>query len=87
MHFKVRTALQNYRTEFCDSPPHRTPVSYTHLDVYKRQGFDHAEIISRNTARSDVSKHGTGRLTGTNYPGRSIAVSYTHLDVYKRQIE
>ena len=52
-----------------------TPVSYTHLDVYKRQ--------VRLTGRKDdnkVYRHFTG------YPGGLVAVSYTHLDVYKRQI-
>ena len=58
--------LSNYDTS-------RIPVSYTHLDVYKRQvqkGFT-------NAMKSGV-------LAG--YPLDSLkAVSYTHLDVYKRQ--
>ena len=55
-----------------------TSVSYTHLDVYKRQllpffGFllDYNGIFSRFIFGSP-----SGR-----------AVSYTHLDVYKRQVE
>ena len=46
-----------------------TPVSYTHLDVYKRQ-----------TKR--ISKK---RKKKPNAPRAANAVSYTHLDVYKRQ--
>ena len=49
-------------------------VSYTHLDVYKRQLYFHRE--------------GDGVLTGMSNPGQAVgfdAVSYTHLDVYKRQ--
>ena len=46
------------------------PVSYTHLDVYKRQDMD--------------SLHSTFLpILGSVLP--SLPVSYTHLDVYKRQ--
>ena len=51
------------------------PVSYTHLDVYKRQvaaswaGYS----LSDEAKKAAVNKEG------------SVAVSYTHLDVYKRQ--
>ena len=50
------------------------PVSYTHLDVYKRQGSD-AAAFSRNASPGPVDE-------GTLFP-----VSYTHLDVYKRQFQ
>ena len=44
-------------------------VSYTHLDVYKRQGESDANTLGKElVVISDV-----------------IPVSYTHLDVYKRQ--
>ena len=46
-------------------------VSYTHLDVYKRQDGG-GEIVGQRK----------GRRAGGNYAG---PVSYTHLDVYKRQ--
>ena len=64
------------------------PVSYTHLDVYKRQ------VVLRTPATSGNVYHyvqwalevaGVGhvkvfpRVQGVN------TVSYTHLDVYKRQ--
>ena len=45
------------------------PVSYTHLDVYKRQGVDGNNATLNN-----------GRFLIELKP-----VSYTHLDVYKRQ--
>ena len=54
------------------------PVSYTHLDVYKRQGGGRvaaglrARLVAEPPGESDRPDHG--------------AVSYTHLDVYKRQV-
>ena len=56
------------------------PVSYTHLDVYKRQVFlqsDHVDGDNRNI-----------RITGFDQrtADEADAVSYTHLDVYKRQV-
>ena len=52
------------------------PVSYTHLDVYKRQLCDLA--VYRG------GKRPSGLLLGPLW-NQSGAVSYTHLDVYKRQ--
>ena len=46
------------------------PVSYTHLDVYKRQ--------RHNQATRDILRQSKNRTIRT-------PVSYTHLDVYKRQ--
>ena len=55
-------------------------VSYTHLDVYKRQGEDRGLQRTRHhllpVQRTETD--GEGRWTGS--------VSYTHLDVYKRQL-
>ena len=52
-----------------------TPVSYTHLDVYKRQNNHSTRVYHRFNYRK------------TN-PCRGVeAVSYTHLDVYKRQLK
>ena len=48
-----------------------TPVSYTHLDVYKRQYIDYAMSVIIARALPDVRD-------GLK------PVSYTHLDVYKR---
>ena len=51
-------------------------VSYTHLDVYKRQVVSGGEITAQG-AKADILPE---LLTD------SSAVSYTHLDVYKRQV-
>ena len=54
-------------------------VSYTHLDVYKRQVF-----TSASTVKGFVE--GTKGLDYTKVKAACIGtVSYTHLDVYKRQ--
>ena len=51
------------------------PVSYTHLDVYKRQApFLASAWNPTSTARSTIRS-----------PANPEPVSYTHLDVYKRQ--
>ena len=51
------------------------PVSYTHLDVYKRQGHSRGPAPARplQGGSRDTLRWGT-------------PVSYTHLDVYKRQV-
>ena len=69
-------------------------VSYTHLDVYKRQ------VLARPMIRrcygsidADVLEAGVLylRITAVSYPflamynAGAAPVSYTHLDVYKRQ--
>ena len=56
------------------------PVSYTHLDVYKRQDV---EIVA-----DVINKRNDG--TSSDEEGDQLglpAVSYTHLDVYKRQAQ
>ena len=53
------------------------PVSYTHLDVYKRQKLDKAAMLICSKALG----HNRISVVADNY----IPVSYTHLDVYKRQ--
>ena len=57
-----------------------TPVSYTHLDVYKRQDLGGAGPC----VRTGMSCVGAARceMSNCNEP-----VSYTHLDVYKRQMQ
>ena len=58
-------------------------VSYTHLDVYKRQVLCGANTLHNNHPEIDalnVFPVPDGD-TGTN------TVSYTHLDVYKRQMQ
>ena len=53
------------------------PVSYTHLDVYKRQVYNRDCMIHEIVCE-------TG--SGAPYEVTKKAVSYTHLDVYKRQV-
>ena len=55
------------------------PVSYTHLDVYKRQAYGIATV---NIKGGTLIAEAKSLITeGTTY----TPVSYTHLDVYKRQ--
>ena len=71
------------------------PVSYTHLDVYKRQvqrlfGFAGFDIrLGIHTGHvllgGGVDEDGTIRGFTVNIAARLEPVSYTHLDVYKRQ--
>ena len=59
------------------------PVSYTHLDVYKRQAFE-----ASNDRVDIMEAEGLDFLKEqgmTVYEPTEEAVSYTHLDVYKRQ--
>ena len=62
------------------------PVSYTHLDVYKRQeqqGGRDGEIVHEAGAFLPAD---TFQEDAVHLPGKHpVAVSYTHLDVYKRQ--
>ena len=54
-----------------------TAVSYTHLDVYKRQEYDELTEAVESYKDKFESVSIAEPLLG--------AVSYTHLDVYKRQ--
>ena len=66
------------------------PVSYTHLDVYKRQVqpfagkvyliSEQGTLQGTKGAKSIGAEQGTGSGVKGHHP-----VSYTHLDVYKRQ--
>ena len=61
------------------------PVSYTHLDVYKRQPLFGDAVFKRKDlmcGRRQWLKH-----TENPFPHRAGTVSYTHLDVYKRQMQ
>ena len=70
------------------------PVSYTHLDVYKRQVFPQTDqrLLAVNRVRRNLipqrfpvyqrveCNSDNGVIIHNQYP-----VAYTHLDVYKRQ--
>ena len=59
------------------------PVSYTHLDVYKRQD-QHLFHQGRLCGRRGGNHHPFQQWQGPGLHGGN-PVSYTHLDVYKRQ--
>ena len=77
----------------------RGPVSYTHLDVYKRQTIKYLLKLRKGIGAVDDIDHlgnrrvrAVGELLENQFRiglvrmERAIkAVSYTHLDVYKRQ--
>ena len=74
------------------------PVSYTHLDVYKRQvrvllyNIIHLELqpgtaVSENELSTTLSLSRTPVREALIELNRIGPVSYTHLDVYKRQID
>ena len=62
------------------SSPTSKPVSYTHLDVYKRQDDDHVLKQKARLYGGDFCCK-----TDCDFIEKIKAVSYTHLDVYKRQ--
>ena len=55
-----------------------TAVSYTHLDVYKRQEDGLQEEVEK--LRAEVKRRPSAIMMC------AATVSYTHLDVYKRQV-
>ena len=66
-------------------------VSYTHLDVYKRQILQRVQAMPFESLEK-MELYITEKLSGA-FPKISFqekegqeAVSYTHLDVYKRQL-
>ena len=70
------------------------PVSYTHLDVYKRQtqqwimeNYPDSYAAQTYIAAAEELLNGTDAQSGENgyYTYIYNPVSYTHLDVYKRQ--
>ena len=64
-------------------------VSYTHLDVYKRQGMFPIDSKTRDYDAAMLDKFAAlDKVKEYPWDIRDIlpkAVSYTHLDVYKRQ--
>ena len=79
--------------------PYSKPVSYTHLDVYKRQVQDFSAFanafgrpggagpVRRDHGMFNLVKVRISEFTGNFImAGRIAPVSYTHLDVYKRQL-
>ena len=65
--------------------PILTPVSYTHLDVYKRQHVHFLSGCRHIPVRSSAGNPALHQFHQTSYAYDQWPVSYTHLDVYKRQ--
>ena len=65
------------------------PVSYTHLDVYKRQDKTSELAEKAGAVVRKEYKQGKGNVIRRMFREIDaevyITVSYTHLDVYKRQ--
>ena len=62
--------------------PASKPVSYTHLDVYKRQGVAVLRVVFAVLVAGELA---VDRETERGGFFSVDPVSYTHLDVYKRQ--
>ena len=72
-----------------------TAVSYTHLDVYKRQTWESRMVVKMGNkifvchwltlAQFQLVNCRFNNFV-FNVPSSAATVSYTHLDVYKRQI-
>ena len=62
-----------------------TTVSYTHLDVYKRQLLNGEVVQSAEDYDLPAEKGLVGIFERMKETDILTAVSYTHLDVYKRQ--
>ena len=69
------------------SPVYTESVSYTHLDVYKRQGTlteaGKEDPYSKRSVEENLDLF--ERMKNGEFEDGTKAVSYTHLDVYKRQ--
>ena len=68
--------------------PWEASVSYTHLDVYKRQDYNGTIYFSARSIDEVNVQVMMEKLGGGGHrpiAGAQMTVSYTHLDVYKRQ--
>ena len=63
----------------------RDPVSYTHLDVYKRQRPYCAVKTKKTRSSAFFSAETVRAIDQARHKPLETPVSYTHLDVYKRQ--
>ena len=65
------------------------PVSYTHLDVYKRQDTQSQTVVVNPDDTQELWFYNTPvggvELIKVSSADKTEPVSYTHLDVYKRQ--
>ena len=63
------------------------PVSYTHLDVYKRQPLVHVFAYGMSGGRFISTVNNVSQTSSSPILFGLSPVSYTHLDVYKRQCQ
>ena len=76
-----------YTYEFKEGMITLTAVSYTHLDVYKRQVLYYEDIVTYSDNRSELIEVIARPVPCFENGERLVMpVSYTHLDVYKRQL-
>ena len=69
--------------------PAGSPVSYTHLDVYKRQLELTCKLLNLSLStfiRRAIHNVKIEKMVIVAGGGEETPVSYTHLDVYKRQL-
>ena len=66
-------------------PEESVPVSYTHLDVYKRQGHRHITWLHGNQLLVSLKVIISRQNTGTNQFLRQNPYKIQQIDVYKRQ--
>ena len=64
--------------EFVDNPLWKTPVSYTHLDVYKRQAFAGAHI-EKGTHKIEFRFSPPGKQIGCIISLISLLLSLIHI--------
>ena len=72
-------AFMLFKDPFAGAKAPHASVSYTHLDVYKRQWMDRRCRVGARLSSTTRPSMTSSRMSHTK------AVSYTHLDVYKRQ--
>ena len=77
--------LQILSISLTDKTHLHDPVSYTHLDVYKRQILCNAPNLYLDFAYNKHPQEPGLYWGGWVNERNTYAVSYTHLDVYKRQ--
>ena len=86
----MKSNIEELRKKYMDNPPEGMTVSYTHLDVYKRQAlsrfrkrcYDYETLHNKDLYHDCVKELSTSiaKLMGISGKVRRMAVSYTHLE-------
>ena len=90
---KIHKALPDYKYIPIQDVREAMSVSYTHLDVYKRQVYYRVNSLMNQVKMPAATAERVKGMVSIRDTVREliamqmeeIAVSYTHLDVYKRQ--